>query len=442
MGVLLYILLTGALPWQKAEVSDPHYLEFIHWRKRKMLKTPKRFSNFTARLLKMFKRLFDPNPEKRASVREVYKYLEDKWLIRALKSQDTDLDSQSICYSTFSLHSSKVEKDKVLHALKAHGIETTVDRIAKRKRIREWIQNSLSNNLIFEENNPLNKGKSETPSGNFALSSETQIKSNINNVNLGAEKPLESINLIKELESSTLLVDATNQETIIKRDHSAHTRKNIQGKFRLSNNSIDQNKFQAFTQEKSNDNKFSKVNEISSHFDNFSSNSYTDVKRTSSFQEKLGKTSSKVKNPCNNYKEMHSSKSHYHQSPTRNSLSSSKIYSKSQKLLYTKVSTQQQKNLNEASIQTNDNSKLRQYSKSPVLGRSRASSNKRSSGFQRSRSLARNHNYRFNVQKLHSELPSRGDVEKVRTSSTQDSDEESSHSDASLSSVIPAVYYQ
>ncbi|KAB7495682.1 Serine/threonine-protein kinase SBK1, partial [Armadillidium nasatum] len=125
LGVLLYILLTGALPWQKADITDPRYLEYVQWKKRKTLKTPKRFSNFTARALKMFKRLLEPNPEKRSNVREVYKYLEDKWLVRPMKRQDSEIDNQSVCYSTYSIHSSKAEKDRVLFALKAHGIETT-----------------------------------------------------------------------------------------------------------------------------------------------------------------------------------------------------------------------------------------------------------------------------------------------------------------------------
>lgn len=43
----------------------------------------------------------------------------------------------------YSFHSSPEEKNKLLHALTQHGIETTVDRIAKKKRIRDWIQESI-----------------------------------------------------------------------------------------------------------------------------------------------------------------------------------------------------------------------------------------------------------------------------------------------------------
>ncbi|XP_045112812.1 serine/threonine-protein kinase SBK1-like [Portunus trituberculatus] len=150
LGILVYVLLTGQLPWQKADVTDPHYAEYLHWRKRRTLRTPKRFANFTSRLLRMLKRLLEPKPEKRAAAKEAYKYLEDRWVVRGGgggvgggRRDVGDIDGQSVCYSTFSAHSCPREKDRVLGALKAHGIETTVDRVAKRQRIHEWLERSL-----------------------------------------------------------------------------------------------------------------------------------------------------------------------------------------------------------------------------------------------------------------------------------------------------------
>ncbi|XP_068219867.1 serine/threonine-protein kinase meng-po-like [Palaemon carinicauda] len=145
LGILIYVLLTGQLPWQKADLTDPNYAEYVNWRKRKTLRTPKRFTNFTSRLLRMFKRLLEPKPEKRSSVREVYKYPDDKWLVKLPRRDAGDIDNQSICYSTVSAHSCPKEKDYVLRTLKEAGIETTVDRIAKRQRIHEWLEHSLSN---------------------------------------------------------------------------------------------------------------------------------------------------------------------------------------------------------------------------------------------------------------------------------------------------------
>lgn len=43
----------------------------------------------------------------------------------------------------YSFHSSPAEKNKLLHVLTAYGVETTVDRSAKKVRIQQWIQNSV-----------------------------------------------------------------------------------------------------------------------------------------------------------------------------------------------------------------------------------------------------------------------------------------------------------
>lgn len=52
-------------------------------------------------------------------------------------------EPDELCASMYSFHSSPEEKNKLLYALTQHGIETTVDRIEKKKRIRDWIQESV-----------------------------------------------------------------------------------------------------------------------------------------------------------------------------------------------------------------------------------------------------------------------------------------------------------
>lgn len=165
-------MLTGQLPWQKADLTDPNYAEYINWRKRRTLRTPKRLTNFSSRVLRMFKRLLEPKPEKRASAREVYKYMDDKWLVRLPRRDVGDVDGQSVCYSTFSMHSCPKEKDRVLRTLKAHGIETTVDRIAKRQRIHEWLERSLSSrNLGHDEE----RAKEEHPKSTHNRKSDPSL---------------------------------------------------------------------------------------------------------------------------------------------------------------------------------------------------------------------------------------------------------------------------
>lgn len=60
-----------------------------------------------------------------------------------IPSPFTANEPDELCASMYSFHSSPEEKNKLLYALTQHGIETTVDRIEKKKRIRDWIQESV-----------------------------------------------------------------------------------------------------------------------------------------------------------------------------------------------------------------------------------------------------------------------------------------------------------
>ena len=54
----------------------------------------------------------------------------------------SDLHQQSTNQSILSAHSCVEEKNQILRTLTQYGIETTVDRTAKKERIRDWIQSS------------------------------------------------------------------------------------------------------------------------------------------------------------------------------------------------------------------------------------------------------------------------------------------------------------
>lgn len=45
--------------------------------------------------------------------------------------------------SMYSFHSNVEEKNRLLHSLAQQGIETVVDRVAKKNRIKDWIQSSV-----------------------------------------------------------------------------------------------------------------------------------------------------------------------------------------------------------------------------------------------------------------------------------------------------------
>lgn len=64
------------------------------------------------------------------------------------KNNEIATEDEGLCPSMYSFHSSPEEKNKLLFTLTQYGIETTVDRCAKKDRIRQWIQTSV----IEEEN--------------------------------------------------------------------------------------------------------------------------------------------------------------------------------------------------------------------------------------------------------------------------------------------------
>ncbi|XP_017882302.1 hormonally up-regulated neu tumor-associated kinase homolog A [Ceratina calcarata] len=161
-GIVLFVCLTGCLPWQKAASDDPRYTRYLNWHNATLniAKKPKLFQLISSRAQRMFKRLLDPKAEKRpVSVLEVNKYLEDRWLAKlgAEKAMNGGADERDeLCPSMYSFHSSLEEKNQLLHTLTTYGIETTVDRVKKKDRIREWIQASTIVEEYEEDESDLN----------------------------------------------------------------------------------------------------------------------------------------------------------------------------------------------------------------------------------------------------------------------------------------------
>jgi serine/threonine-protein kinase SBK len=61
----------------------------------------------------------------------------------------------------YSFHSSVEEKNQLLFTLTQYGIETTVDRSAKKDRIRDWIQASVITEAPEDENEEEDKEEEE-----------------------------------------------------------------------------------------------------------------------------------------------------------------------------------------------------------------------------------------------------------------------------------------
>ncbi|KAM9774416.1 serine/threonine-protein kinase SBK1 isoform X2 [Syngnathus typhle] len=80
-GVLLFCMLTGNFPWEKALPSDSFYQEFIRWQRRRSTTVPSQWRRFTEQALRMFRRLLSVEQERRCSVKEVFGYFSHSWML-------------------------------------------------------------------------------------------------------------------------------------------------------------------------------------------------------------------------------------------------------------------------------------------------------------------------------------------------------------------------
>ena len=147
LGILLFVCLTGTVPWSYADIRDQNYNEWVAWHKRKTTKIPRRFKCFTPRFLRLMRRLLEPKPEKRAEVREVYKYLNDPWLNKNIDPLDilNEENSTEIFVSnTKNYHHGEIEhKAELVEKLKSYGVQTTIDKSETTRRICEWLISSV-----------------------------------------------------------------------------------------------------------------------------------------------------------------------------------------------------------------------------------------------------------------------------------------------------------
>ena len=82
-GIVVFFCLFGILPWQRADpAADPNFAEFSAWRRKRTSKIPKNFKPMSTRAQKLFKKLLDPDPERRLKLSELSKLTGDdiKWL--------------------------------------------------------------------------------------------------------------------------------------------------------------------------------------------------------------------------------------------------------------------------------------------------------------------------------------------------------------------------
>ncbi|XP_053963406.1 serine/threonine-protein kinase par-1 isoform X1 [Anastrepha ludens] len=146
-AIVIFVCLTGCLPWQKAASDDPRYVRYLAWFGANILpmrRTPKLFKLLTSRAQRMFKRFLDPRAERRPkNLTDLAKFLDDRWLSKTAEKEMAEYETDELCPSMYSFHSSPDEKNRLLYTLANCGLETNVDRQSKKNRIKDWIEASV-----------------------------------------------------------------------------------------------------------------------------------------------------------------------------------------------------------------------------------------------------------------------------------------------------------
>ncbi|CAK1586410.1 unnamed protein product [Parnassius mnemosyne] len=153
-GIVIFICLTECLPWQKAAFDDPRYVSYLNWYSsaNPLKKQPKLWKMVSSRAQKMFKKFIEPREDKRATnFVELSRCLDDRWMAKGYTDRVAGGDIDELCPSMYSYHSDPNEKNILLKHFRDNGVETVVDRQAKKQRIREWIQNSVIEEADEEE---------------------------------------------------------------------------------------------------------------------------------------------------------------------------------------------------------------------------------------------------------------------------------------------------
>ncbi|XP_030558200.1 serine/threonine-protein kinase MARK2 isoform X1 [Drosophila novamexicana] len=160
-GIVIFVCLTGCLPWQKASSEDPRYVRYLVWQASMMMmplrRTPKLFKLLTSRAQRMFKRFLEPRSGNRPkSLGDLTKFMDDRWLAKTAEKEMAEYETDELCPSMYSFHSSPDEKNRLLYTLADCGIETNVDRLQKKNRIKDWIESSIITEEDEEENEETN----------------------------------------------------------------------------------------------------------------------------------------------------------------------------------------------------------------------------------------------------------------------------------------------
>lgn len=118
-GVLLFCMLTGNFPWEKAMPNDAFYEEFVRWQRRRTGTVPSQWRRFTDEALRMFRRLLSIEQQRRCSVKEVFSYFNQCWMLDTENGNGSGLTANT---PHVDISSSSSEEDVLVDRLKQQSL--------------------------------------------------------------------------------------------------------------------------------------------------------------------------------------------------------------------------------------------------------------------------------------------------------------------------------
>ncbi|XP_062874980.1 serine/threonine-protein kinase SBK1 [Trichomycterus rosablanca] len=125
-GVLLFCMLTGNFPWEKALPCDAFYEEFARWQQQPRRKTgpvPSQWRRFTNEALSMFRHLLAIEKEQRCSVTKVLGLLGHSWMLDTENGNTATSPTGSVVKDNLAdLSSSSSSEDELVERLKQQSL--------------------------------------------------------------------------------------------------------------------------------------------------------------------------------------------------------------------------------------------------------------------------------------------------------------------------------
>ncbi|XP_027897893.1 serine/threonine-protein kinase SBK1-like [Xiphophorus couchianus] len=116
-GVLLFCMLTGNFPWEKAMPNDAFYKEFVRWQRRRSGAAPSQWRRFTDEALRMFRRLLSIEQQRRCAVKEVFSYFNHSWMLDTENGNGGAATANAV-----DISSSSSEEDALVDRLKQQSL--------------------------------------------------------------------------------------------------------------------------------------------------------------------------------------------------------------------------------------------------------------------------------------------------------------------------------